>query len=224
MNTNKSQILKNLEAEYFNLLAKNNPSKEESFQMDILERAIKKEQGLPRPPKDIKLFGVAGKMKHGKDAFYELVKSIYPQARRMAFADALKKEVAAACGVTIEFINVNKDVFRPMLQWWGTEFRREICGDTYWLDRLDDTIRAIPDGSVVFVTDVRFPNEAEFVRQLGGSIVRVVRTNAPEGQSGQAAHASEMELEKINAEHTLCAASLEELTSITKMWWEKQKQ
>ena len=223
MSTNtKSTTLKSLEAEYFRL-ARQETSTAIKIQLDKLEAAIRHEKRLDSHPKDIKLIGISGKMKHGKDTFYDFIKQACPQAVRVAFADALKKEVAEACGVTVDFINANKDKFRTILQWWGTEFRRGLYGDDYWLRRLEDTIYKLPDGSVVFVTDVRFLNEADFVRQMGGTVVKVVRIGGPESAAGIAQHASEMELEKINAEHTICAASLEELKSIATMWWEKQK-
>ena len=215
-------ILKNLEREYFTLCRKENPTAEDDKQMGVLEDAIRREKNLPRPPKLVRLFGITGKMKHGKDTFFSFVQELCPGAVRVSFADALKNEVAKACNVTVDFINQNKDVFRPVLQWWGTEFRRGLYGNNYWLDRLDDTIRALPDNSTVFVTDVRFLNEAEFVRSMGGSIVKIIRVGHVEADHSQ--HQSELELEKIIADSRLCAASVSELKSVAKMWWEKQKQ
>jgi hypothetical protein len=60
---------------------------------------------------------------------------------------------------------------RILLQVWGTEFRRA-QSDGYWINR---EIEALPaEGSFVY-TDVRFPNEYEMVRSLGGSVYRIER-------------------------------------------------
>ena len=215
---NQNPLLKALKAEYFTLLKQESSNTPEvSRQLDILENAVKLESALPVPQRDLKIFGITGKMKHGKDTFFSFVKELHPQVRRVAFADALKKEVADACDVTVDFINANKDVFRPVLQWWGTEFRRGLHGDDYWLRRMDDTLKLLPQGSIVFVTDVRFLNEADYVTGVGGQIVRVVRiTDGP--RHNVDAHASESEQDQIRPEFTLISSSLNELQSLTTKW------
>lgn len=61
---------------------------------------------------------------------------------------------------------------RSAFQRMGTEVGRELFGDTFWVDQcvpadLDHSTQAI------FVTDVRFPNEAERIKAAGGFVVRV---------------------------------------------------
>jgi hypothetical protein len=63
---------------------------------------------------------------------------------------------------------------RQILQWWGTEYRRAQRKD-YWTSRVAAMIREQPDQHFV-VTDVRFPDEAEVVRGVGGIIAVVVRS------------------------------------------------
>jgi hypothetical protein len=90
---------------------------------------------------------------------------------------------------------------RWVLQLWGTEFRRIREGhDSYWLDRVDDVIRANPTINFV-VTDVRFTNEAEYItKKKKGRLVRVrrpvleAREAKERAAKGTAAHRSEVEL------------------------------
>ena len=79
------------------------------------------------------------------------------------------------------FKKPTSDRARRVLQWWGTEYRRG-QDPYYWLKSIDLS----PDG-VVIVDDVRFPNEGDFLRGLGGCLLQIT------GRSDEAvpAHASE---------------------------------
>jgi hypothetical protein len=141
-----------------------------------------------------------------------------PTPERVAFADKLKLAAARALGVDVDTLEsmkrdekarVKLERFRPetsehpadppnfmhsitvrqYLQLFGTEVGRQVFGDTFWVDQclapnLDHT------GRLIIVTDCRFPNEAQRVRELGGIVVRV--TNGPLNTEG---HASEQVLE-----------------------------
>jgi hypothetical protein len=69
---------------------------------------------------------------------------------------------------------------RKYLQWYGTESHRDIFGQDFWVDALlpkwypgseghllQDRF---PGTDVVVITDVRFPNEAQRIRDLGGEV------------------------------------------------------
>lgn len=98
---------------------------------------------------------------------------------------------------------IKRQTFREFLQRYGTESHREIFGQDFWLDSalplpryeedLDGQSRLVGptynDGALYVVTDVRFPNEAERIRRLGGAIVKVV---GPDENTGD--HASEQTL------------------------------
>lgn len=60
------------------------------------------------------------------------------------------------------------------MQTLGTEWGRRCLGDDFWL-RVWEATR--PFGPVV-VDDVRFPNEAEFLRARGGRIYRIERVGS----------------------------------------------
>lgn len=61
---------------------------------------------------------------------------------------------------------------RGLMQRMGTEVGREMFGENFWVDA---AIARIPDGSKVVFADVRFPNEADAIRALGGEVWRVER-------------------------------------------------
>jgi hypothetical protein len=61
---------------------------------------------------------------------------------------------------------------RGLLQRFGTEIGREMFGENFWVDY---ALNSIEDGSKVVFSDVRFPNEADAIRQLGGKVYRVER-------------------------------------------------
>jgi hypothetical protein len=93
---------------------------------------------------------------------------------------------------------------RWILQKWGTEYRRRshYGWDSYWLDQVAGVIAAYPEARFV-LTDVRFPNEADYVEREGGLLVRVRRPvlEALEEQArlagtATALHPSETELLK----------------------------
>jgi len=130
------------------------------------------------------VIGLLGHKRSGKDSIYRcLADNGLRGIHRLAFADELKVEVAKVCGVTLNFLEEFKEVFRPMLQWWGTDFRRRFFHDDYWIRKVREhywqrvtVAENIGEPVVVCVfTDVRFPNEAALVRELGGKLWRVVR-------------------------------------------------
>lgn len=66
----------------------------------------------------------------------------------------------------------HKDV-RRLLQRLGTEGGRDILGKNIWIDTAFK--RARMDGAGLVITDVRFQNEAEAIRERGGKVVRLNR-------------------------------------------------
>ncbi len=95
------------------------------------------------------------------------------------------------------FINLSKqlgiDIYIPqsprrIMQLWGAEYRRS-QNPNYWLDMAIDYIhKLIAIGSKkIIITDVRFPNEANALKQCGADIVMIHRSTnrnpAPEHES-----------------------------------------
>ena len=55
------------------------------------------------------IIGLHGNKRAGKDTAYEFIKSAYPDAVRLAFADKIKESLAALFGVSIREINTLKE-------------------------------------------------------------------------------------------------------------------
>jgi hypothetical protein len=66
---------------------------------------------------------------------------------------------------------------RQTMQWWGTDYRRQHSGMSYWTRTLTHRVHAQQHGQQWrhVISDVRFPNEADAVRALGGVIWQVKR-------------------------------------------------
>lgn len=165
----------------------------------------------------MKLIALCGAAGAGKDTVADML-----PARKLAFADTLYAEVAAAWGVEQHVLrrretkerpswllcidccedenfcrfaagtdsgicDINEWSARPrsprqILQWWGDYRRAQDPGYFVWrlarelLEETDDVV----------ITDVRFPNEAAMVRQLGGQIWQIKRPGYEAGGTGHA--------------------------------------
>lgn len=142
---------------------------------------------------DMKLIGVSGRKRSGKDSFAERLTGAHGFTR-VAFADPMR-ELALALDPIIsdgwrlsqlvdtfgwEGAKENPEV-RRTLQRLGTEGGRKVLGENIWVDTAMTTAQAV-GGPVVF-TDVRFPNEAEAVKRAGGVVVRIERPGLPAGDT-----------------------------------------
>lgn len=147
----------------------------------------------------LRVIGFCGLAGSGKDeAANALPRLIDTEGRgwyRMAFADKIKGIAEFEFGW-----NGKKDkAGRALLQDIGMLGRK--YNPDIWIDVIRDSIHlcnycAIPR---LAITDVRFPNEAEFIqRELGGKIIRVIRP----GQTMEKfhSHVSENEQWKIQAD------------------------
>jgi len=133
----------------------------------------------------------------------------------VSYAAKLKESVAALFGVRVQDLERwknnpaaqvtlsapggvhHRQTVRSMLQRYGTEAHRDTFGQDFWLDAALP-LRS-PGGTVsgadfycdalYVVTDVRFPNEADRIRELCGFMVRVV---GPVNETGS--HPSEVAL------------------------------
>ena len=125
----------------------------------------------------MKIVGIVGCARSGKDTAYKLIKSIYPGTERLAFADSLKSKANAmleAGGLDADAFtedNKEKELIRPLLVWLG-EFARkkdEFC----WVKEVAWHINdlAAEGCPMVIITDVRYTNEADFIVGAGGRLL-----------------------------------------------------
>jgi hypothetical protein len=124
----------------------------------------------------IHLIGMVGKAGSGKNylAKHALLPAGYVP---LALANHFKVDAVVRDGAPIDevFFTQKSDETRALLQRRGTEEGRHVYGEDIWIRTLEAWIAAfVASGSTRFViTDVRFPNEADWVRQMGGKLVRV---------------------------------------------------
>lgn len=71
-------------------------------------------------------------------------------------------------GIT-EFMGVRK-----LLQFLGTDLIRKYK-PTWHIDKLKDDIKSLSENIVITIDDVRFENEVEAIRELGGRVIYVLR-------------------------------------------------
>jgi hypothetical protein len=77
---------------------------------------------------------------------------------------------------------------RELLQRLGTEAGRQTLWDSIWIDA---ALHDLDPNKNYVITDVRFPNEAEAVRERGGVLWRISRVGVGPANS----HASEISLD-----------------------------
>jgi hypothetical protein len=120
------------------------------------------------------ILGIAGRKRVGKNTLAKYISLLAKcTVREFAFADDLKNEVANLCKVSRKEIDTDKELYRPLLQAWGT-YQKKIKGDDYWTAKVFRRILRI-DCDVAIITDCRFPHECEDIRAAGGRVVSICR-------------------------------------------------
>jgi rhodanese-related sulfurtransferase len=145
------------------------------------------------------IIGIAGFQGSGKDTIADYLQNIYG-FKRDSFAATLKDAVAAVFGWDRELLegrttesrvwreqvdpwwadrlNMPNLTPRLVLQKWGTEVARRSWHDDTWIASLE--YKLAKSHNDIVITDVRFPNEIQAVRNAGGIVIRVVRGPEPE--------------------------------------------
>ena len=171
------------------------------------------------------LIGLSGKKRSGKDTAATMIREALPHHNvvTLSFALPLKAFVARAYNISVEQLENEKARWRKALQFTGS-YCRELYGDDYWIRQVNVQLNQCTDTDVVIITDVRYRNEADYVRKLGGVVVRVNRPNVDTLDM----HSSEIELD--NYEHfwykftAMDLANLrDEVNNITKKLHEQHK-
>lgn len=99
----------------------------------------------------------------------------------------LDPQVSGGDGPNLDVIvnvqtTVQRFTMREILERIGTEMGRNIFGEDFWVEQtLPGEFLDYRTDHVYGVTDMRFPNEYERVRNLGGKVIKVIGT--PEIQS-----------------------------------------
>lgn len=134
------------------------------------------------------LIGLGSKARQGKNYVGNYMKEAVPEIQFYSFADELKrycKEHHDELVPQWQLANQTKILPSPkedpiygyttILQWFGTEVVRK-NNPNQWVDILADKIEK-ENPEIAIVTDVRFPNEAAWVKNHDGYLVEVIRLN-----------------------------------------------
>ena len=169
----------------------------------------------------VPIIGLAGHARSGKNTVADIIRDIAEvPVFQDAFANRLKVSAARSlgfefetleeyldwadgfkeeCSITIEVLDINEEPYmeavkkisgREFLQFYGTEAHREVFNTDFWVDQLADHLN--PD-FLTIITDVRFENEAQLIKRLGGIVIRVSRDQV-EKLPGE--HASESPIDE----------------------------
>ena len=128
------------------------------------------------------IIGLTGLARCGKDTFCNYarqhLKSLNYESQRLAFADELKKDVDVflieKLGISaFTEVTEEKEIIRPMLTTWGTEIMRK-KDNLHWVKKVEEIINENQKENIVsIVTDIRFPNEIEYIHKIGGKVVHL---------------------------------------------------
>ncbi len=137
------------------------------------------------------LIGIAGRARSGKDtAAQHLVN--HHGFQSYAFADPLRDGLMHILNLSpCDFEGDQKEQPLPwlgrspreLMQSLGTEWGRNAVHPELWLllaeQNLDLLTRTHDTAQGIVVSDIRFENEADFIRKRGGLVVHISRGNAP---------------------------------------------
>jgi dTMP kinase len=143
---------------------------------DILNGVWQRLPDLFRQQRGPKIIGFAGRMRAGKDTACDaLARVLGDDAVRFSFSTAVKEEALRR-----DPLLSREDVFekkpraiREFLVRIGEDLREP--DPHIWIKPLVELWKSLPPEKTILVDAVRFPNDADMVRVLGGAVYHVVR-------------------------------------------------
>lgn len=142
---------------------------------------------LKHSQSNLPIIGVTGRARSGKDTIGSYLVEQYNYGQ-VSFAEPLRQFVCKLVGIDRRALDyVKEDPVpwlgkspRQMLQTLGTEWGRMLVNENIWvLVAMDEAHRLKRhSGKSAVITDVRFDNEADAIRQRGGRIIHVARPDA----------------------------------------------
>jgi hypothetical protein len=174
------------------------------------------------------IIGICGFIGSGKDTVADYLVNFH-EFRRESFANTLKDAVASVFGWDRTLLEGRTKEAREwreqvdpwwaerlamptltprwVLQYWGTEVCRKGFHDDIWIASLENKLRNSKDN--VVISDCRFPNEIQSIRDAGGKIVWVQRGELPdwydtaiEANLGHNYAVQDLKMRKIHASET----------------------
>lgn len=139
----------------------------------------------------MKLIGIIGRKRSGKDTIADYLVDIH-KYDKLTFAEPIKKILEILFGFDHDQLYGNKkDVIdtrwnispRKVMQFIGTNiFREKIndlianIGDNFWVKIMHNNCKKMLDeNKKIVISDVRFQNEVDMIRELGGILIKISR-------------------------------------------------
>lgn len=138
----------------------------------------------------MKLIGITGKKRTGKDTIAVALASFLLENEQVTvdiehFANPIR-EIGDIFGWSQEQMHNDKDQIHPI---WGISWRKfaqQIGTDVFrntwrtdvWLRIMD--MRIDPSTDFVIIPDIRFDNEADYIKSRGGMVIQVLRDTGEE--------------------------------------------
>jgi hypothetical protein len=143
------------------------------------------------------IIGIAGFIGSGKDTIANHLTTTH-HFKKMSFASSLKDAVSNIFGWDREMLEgatkSSREWREQRDEWWstrlnmeitprwvlqnlGTEVLRKNFNDDIWIASLEYKLSRATDDIVI--SDVRFKNEVEAIKSVGGTVIRVVRGPEP---------------------------------------------
>jgi hypothetical protein len=156
------------------------------------------------------VLGISGKIGSGKDTFADLFITHVKYKHGIVFENKkfaynLKKIVSVLTGVSMEDVLSREGKLRYLPEWGmtvgemqqkvGTEAIRNNIHNDAWVLSLFGTYKE--DEDFWIITDVRFKNEANIIKEKGGIIIRLNGDplNSKSGDNRNMTHQSEIDLD-----------------------------
>lgn len=147
-------------------------------------------------PDDVKIIGIVGRAGSGKDFIADnffLPMGYHP----VAFASNFKWKVVGSGFTYEEVFDTKPPDVRRLLQQEGTERGRDAYGRQLWIRTVEAHIHFLRERCNMkkfIMTDVRFKNEMQWVRSLGGKLAFIDSDRAYQMNAEAMAHPSETEM------------------------------
>lgn len=155
--------------------------------------------------KNIKIIGLHGKAGCGKDFIASQCLNDY---FKVALANHFKIDIVRKNIFTFdEVFNTKPAHVRHRLQQIGTEEGRDVYGPDVWCNALEAWMYLINTSNKIdkfVIADLRFDNEAEYVKSLGGIVVRIDSNRNRTGMDEKALqHSSEAGIREDLIDHVI---------------------